>query len=670
MSGAALLREELNSREAGNTSLLDDIAPAPVQDKGVMMANFEEWIKMATDNKINSTNSWNFALIDYFHDLDVLRGHDNNINFQKASATLDGCVKIYSSRVDSVATETGRLLSGLATKKEEVPEEEGEEELEEEEEDQEDQDDDNEGNTKKKTHKAKKRELGDKLTTFENLRIKKLSLELAIDPLFKKTLAEFDEGGAKSLLLNTLNMDKNARVVFDASTTNANDDEPPLKQEESDVIKEEEEGIDEDIEMTGMDDKDIDINSFKEFIYGDNEDLDGFTLCPSFDQLNSVLKDINKAKSILNDVNEQNKDFEFRDTIIQAPVDDDYDAFPQFDFGGDEAAGDSFGELENEAVAVLFQDELNEEQEEIEENNENGIVASVIDQDLMAYFDNTLRRNWAGPEHWRVRQLKKVKQHENQQEETQKVRKKKEPFKIDFLTEIPENDELKQESKIFSKGKVSSTLPEEEWKSKDSFLLPDDLFFSSDKLTRLFLKPEQKLNLFRRRVNFQSKEKEAEENRPIDASFWADNYENNEKQEKDNDDGFYDNDFGDGDAGFDGIYDDEPIPANLGTQLIKGNNKPKSDTLNYSKTAKNVNVKALKDNIWKVLEENEDEAKHDSKQFSEVVKDIAHMYPKEQKKDLSTSFCFICLLHLANEHSLVINNNESLTDLQITGLNQ
>ena len=36
------------------------------------------------------------------------------INFEKASATLDGCVKVWTSRVDSVATETGRLLSGLA----------------------------------------------------------------------------------------------------------------------------------------------------------------------------------------------------------------------------------------------------------------------------------------------------------------------------------------------------------------------------------------------------------------------------------------------------------------------------------------------------------------------------------------------------------------------------
>jgi condensin complex subunit 2 len=82
-----------------------------------ILANFEEWMKMATDNKINAANSWNFALIDYFHDMSLLREGDG-VNFQKASCTLDGCVKIYTSRVDSVATETGKLLSGLAESRE------------------------------------------------------------------------------------------------------------------------------------------------------------------------------------------------------------------------------------------------------------------------------------------------------------------------------------------------------------------------------------------------------------------------------------------------------------------------------------------------------------------------------------------------------------------------
>jgi len=91
---------------------VDDRPATPVR-KVPILANFEEWMKMATDNKINATNSWNFALIDYFHDMSLLKDGDG-INFQKASCTLDGCVKIYTSRVDSVASETGKLLSGLS----------------------------------------------------------------------------------------------------------------------------------------------------------------------------------------------------------------------------------------------------------------------------------------------------------------------------------------------------------------------------------------------------------------------------------------------------------------------------------------------------------------------------------------------------------------------------
>lgn len=40
-----------------------------------------------------------------------------------------------------------------------------------------------------------------------------------MDPLFKKTSADFDEGGAKGLLLNHLSLDRQGRIVFDASDT-------------------------------------------------------------------------------------------------------------------------------------------------------------------------------------------------------------------------------------------------------------------------------------------------------------------------------------------------------------------------------------------------------------------------------------------------------------------
>lgn len=38
-----------------------------------------------------------------------------------------------------------------------------------------------------------------------------------MDPLFKKTSAEFDEGGAKSLLLNSLHVHGYGEVIFDTT---------------------------------------------------------------------------------------------------------------------------------------------------------------------------------------------------------------------------------------------------------------------------------------------------------------------------------------------------------------------------------------------------------------------------------------------------------------------
>lgn len=53
------------------------------------------------------------------------------------------------------------------------------------------------------------------------LNVKKLDLEFSVDPLFKKTCADFDEGGASGLLLNHLHINCAGRIVFDASDVDA-----------------------------------------------------------------------------------------------------------------------------------------------------------------------------------------------------------------------------------------------------------------------------------------------------------------------------------------------------------------------------------------------------------------------------------------------------------------
>lgn len=133
---------------------------------------------------------------------------DNSINFQRASCTLDGCVKIWTSRVDSVGTETGKLLSNLASGGKD---------------DEEDEDSDNPDAdpSQPKKKKVASRPTNTLVKDYNSLTNKKLDLEFSVDPLFKKTCADFDEGGAGGLLLNHLSLglgsDGGMRVIFDAS---------------------------------------------------------------------------------------------------------------------------------------------------------------------------------------------------------------------------------------------------------------------------------------------------------------------------------------------------------------------------------------------------------------------------------------------------------------------
>jgi condensin complex subunit 2 len=229
---------------------LNSVAPPPIINVplDVMSSNFEEWMKMATDNvrlvvvvllmiyivpqKINAANSWNFALIDYFHDMSLLRNNtDNSINFQRASCTLDGCVKIWTSRVDSVGTETGKLLSNLANEGMVGEEEDGAMS------DNPDSQDPTQAKKRKKAHRPDSTLAKD----ASQLRSKKLDLEFRVDPLFRKTCADFDEGGAQGLLMNHLSLgvgsDGGMRVVFDASDSMGRvaEDEEDEEEPEEDV---------------------------------------------------------------------------------------------------------------------------------------------------------------------------------------------------------------------------------------------------------------------------------------------------------------------------------------------------------------------------------------------------------------------------------------------------
>ncbi|GME69486.1 unnamed protein product [[Candida] boidinii] len=203
---------------------------------------------------------------------------------------------------------------------------------------------------------------------------------------------------------------------------------------------------------------------------------------------------------------------------------------------------------------------------------------------------------------------------------------------------------------------------------------------------------------------------------------------NNQNGNGDGDDQFNDNFFNDNDDyGALGYSDDDVdtdgdgVSGGRSTRNdILSQNRGRGRGINFARVAKKVNVKLLKDNLWDSLQEvknrKQDEAGNEMNQdagegdankenkelsdndqninkdandsnnnndkvmnelgkiindntkelkFTEVVDNMSIKYSREEKSELSTSFCFICLLHLANENGFKIESNKDNTDLFI-----
>jgi condensin complex subunit 2 len=82
--------------------------------------------------------------------------------------------------------------------------------------------------------------------------LKKFDLEFAVDPLFKKTSADFDEGGARGLLLNHLSTHDGLKIIFDASDVTA-DTKEEEEEKASSGIEDKNEEIKEEIEANKED---------------------------------------------------------------------------------------------------------------------------------------------------------------------------------------------------------------------------------------------------------------------------------------------------------------------------------------------------------------------------------------------------------------------------------
>jgi condensin complex subunit 2 len=100
-----------------------------------------------------------------------------------------------------------------------------------------DQGDDDEQPDKPRKKKHASRSGNTLAKDFSSLTLEQFNLEFNVDPLFKKTSADFDEGGARGLLLNHLNVDAEGKIIFDAGDARDEGDEDEEEEEEEQEAK-------------------------------------------------------------------------------------------------------------------------------------------------------------------------------------------------------------------------------------------------------------------------------------------------------------------------------------------------------------------------------------------------------------------------------------------------
>lgn len=497
--------------------------------------------------------------------------------------------------------------------------------------------------------------------SFASIQLKKFELEFAVDPLFKKASADFDEGGAKGLLLNHLSIDAEGRIVFDSS-----DDANDVSGEGEEVKDEEEKskGGDESKESGAVN---IDLRVLGSSYFPDLALLDEHDICPSLKNLDlgdpTKSLDIpflkaaedwrNEKKSSQDDGPElANQTGIVLDEDNAAGFDDDDGFLSGFDVPGDAGFG---GGGEAWARNAVIEPQVPIHEEEYENGMEggceigsfdpkgNGYIVSlhhkqseVDHEDIMSYFDNALRKNWAGPEHWRIR---KIKDAHKPATSAPARRKEKEPFEIDFLAPLdPTLAEL-----IYTPAASNSaiSLPKTQCRSKTRNLLPDDKHFNSRQLLRLFLKPKARMGSRRTRLGsnrvYGSDRPEVIPEGDIDKAYWAKNENaiqgtspNDEAPEGNYDANFFqddglaapegppedDDEFADareafspaddgapgvGSQGLNGMLsnEDSSQEGTFGTQLVTQSRRLRPEYVQYARVAKKVDVRRLKEEMWK-----------------------------------------------------------------------
>ena len=547
--------------------------------------------------------------VEFLESISNLLNKNEETYWQKASASLDASAKIYGFRVDSVHSETFRFLGGLSRNEKSKEEDGGENEI----------------NDKKEKEKRRNNGICTIEKDVRKLNLTQYDLEFEIDPLFKSMASKFNESGAKGLLLNNFPLNDNLDVMLESKPIHSNETVAVCSSnpnEFSDSIK----------DM---------INNFVSDI--SIEKLTTLQIAPDlgyFKQTRNLETSIEKSfyNNLMNELDNDGID-ELDEEIDIGGGDDNMDNIlpdtmsamsqskSEFDSGnpqelsqveindmGPNMSMEKNGTSLVEGFSLFKHDDILEYETKFGTGNKmiNNLPQFQLFMKAFNKLDNQMYlRGGLGKKIPEINREKKIKKEEKL-------------FVFSEEEEIPRSEIFGKESKM---KKVDPILKKEEKKKVKQF-------FNYDRLC-----------VFRQ---FNNKEKS------VFLNSQEDDMDSNNIMEDD----ILPNE---------GQPDDDAIDinqSNLQTSIQQPNNTFVKFDQEYEKKFgqlyKRFDVKFIKQNIWNTFEtiEEKKEEKEKKVDFKAVVTDLSKKMEKNVLDNISTSTCFVCLLHLCNEKSKYIIYNK------------
>ncbi|XP_031227661.1 condensin complex subunit 2 isoform X2 [Mastomys coucha] len=621
--------------------------------------HYSTCIKLSTENKITTKNAFGLHLIDFMSE--ILKQKDTEpTNFKVAAGTLDASTKIYAVRVDAVHADVYRVLGGLG--KDTPPQEESHSR---------DESAVETERTKKPAKPKKKQSCKTIEQNLSNINVSEADGKCAVDPMFQKTAASFDECSTAGVFLSTLHcQDYRSELLFPSDMQTLSSGEP--------------------LELPDL--GFVDMTDLKAPLQQCVEDR---LLCPSLagfqftkwdsethNESVSALVDKFKKNDQVFDVNAEVEDDE--ENVPDGPLVED---FVDNDEPDPAAAGDH---EEFRSWKELCQVQSNQEEISLGDRDIQTMCSFLsMKPGEYSYFSPRTMKMWAGPDHWRFRPRPK-------QDAASCTKNKKKSAKKDF--EINFDDDIDFDA-YFQKTKAAtiltkSTLENQNWRATT---LPTDFHYETDNLAQLHLKPG--VRSLKMGQNQKAKTEHYEEiedydyNNPNDTSNYCPGLEaaDSDYEEADN---LFTEPVGPLDLESDPKTTQENghiFPESQGvdittygeSNLVAEPQKVNKIEIHYAKTAKKMDMKKLKQNMWDLLtecsrKEADTEAKHtengkegapeevaSEKKLGALTKDLQMRLPPLMAQNLSIPLAFACLLHLANEKNLKLEGTEDLSDVLV-----